>query len=131
MVRKRRNVEEAETVIKPIVVEEATPDINLRGMLEEIKHCHRVIGYITRNTTSASIDLNDPTKIVDYALLSSLASDASKEFSELFGLGNVTEILVDGKDVKMFSTSIGETKISIFLERDVDIEDVKSKLHLS
>jgi predicted regulator of Ras-like GTPase activity (Roadblock/LC7/MglB family) len=130
MVKKRRS-EETATIIEPIVVEEATPDINLPGMLEEIKHCHGVIGYITRNTTSASIDLADPAKIVDYALLSSFASDASKEFSELFGLGNVTEILVDGKDVKMFSISIGETKISIFLEREADIEEVKSKLQLS
>jgi predicted regulator of Ras-like GTPase activity (Roadblock/LC7/MglB family) len=127
MVKKKRSAQEVATVAEPITLEETSAD-NLRASLEEIKACDGVIGYILRNTASAAIDLKDPTKIIDYAILSSSALDAGKELSELFNLGEIKEIVVEGKDVKALSLTVGENKISIFMEKDADHEKILRKL---
>lgn len=127
MVRKKRSVQEVAAVAEPITVEETSTN-DLRASLEEIKACDGVIGYILRNSASAAIDLKDPTKIIDYAILSSSALDASKELSELFNLGVIKEIVVEGKDVKVLSFAVGENRISIFMEKDADHEKILRKL---
>ncbi len=128
MVRKKRNAQEVAAVTEPIAVE-ATSEGDLRGSLEEIKTYEGVIGYILRNSTSAAIDLKDPTKIIDYAILSSSALDASEELSELFNLGEVKEIVIEGKGIKVLSFAVGENKISVFMEKNVDYEKILKKLH--
>jgi predicted regulator of Ras-like GTPase activity (Roadblock/LC7/MglB family) len=127
MVKKKRDAEEVASIAEPIAVEETSTD-ELRASLEEVKACDGVIGYILRNTASAAIDLKDPTKIIDYAILSSSALDASKELSELFNLGDVKEIIVEGKDVKALSFAVGDNKISIFMEKDADHEKILKRL---
>jgi len=128
MVRKKRSFQEVAAVDEPLAVE-ATSVSNLRASLEEIKTYEGVIGYILRNSTSAAIDLNDPTKIIDYAILSSSALDASEELSGLFNLGDVKEIVVEGKEVKMLSLTVGENKISVFMEKNADCEKILRKIH--
>jgi predicted regulator of Ras-like GTPase activity (Roadblock/LC7/MglB family) len=128
MVRKKRSAQEVAAVTEPMAVE-ATSAGNLRGSLEEIKTCEGVIGYILRNSTSAAIDLKDPTKIIDYAILSSSALDASEELSELFNLGKVNEIIIEGKDIKVLSFTVDENKISVFMEKNADYEKILKKLH--
>jgi predicted regulator of Ras-like GTPase activity (Roadblock/LC7/MglB family) len=129
MVKKKREFQEVAAMAEPIVTEEATSVNNLRANLEEIKTYDGVIGYILRNSTSAAIDLKDPTKIIDYAIISSSALDASEELSKFFDLGEVKEILVEGKNVKVLSLAVGENKVSIFLEKDADCEKILRKLH--
>jgi len=131
IVKKKRGVQEVSDVAEPVAIEETTADNSLRASLEEIKKYDGVIGYIQRNTTSASVDLKDPTKITDYALLSSLAFDAGRDFSELFDIGDVKSTLVGGKNVKMLSVIIGENKISVFMEKNADAEKVLTRLHAS
>jgi len=128
MVRQKRNAQEIATVTEPMAVE-ATSESNLRGSLEEIKTYEGVIGYILRNSTSAAIDLKDPTKIIDYAILSSSALDASEELSELFNLGKVKEIVIEGKGIKVLSFAVGENKVSVFMEKNADYEKILKKLH--
>jgi len=128
MVRKKKSVQDIATITEPVAVG-TTPENNLRASLEEIKTYDGVIGYILRNSTSAAIDLKDPTKIIDYAILSSSALDASEEFSELFNLGDIKNIVVEGKDVKVLSLTIDENRISIFMEDNVDCRKVLKKLH--
>jgi len=128
MVRKKKSVQDIATIAEPVAVG-TTPENNLRASLEEIKTYDGVIGYILRNSTSAAIDLKDPTKIIDYAILSSSALDASEEFSELFNLGDIKNIVVEGKDVKVLSLTIDENRISIFMEDNVDCRKVLKKLH--
>jgi predicted regulator of Ras-like GTPase activity (Roadblock/LC7/MglB family) len=115
------------------VAETATVEVkpigDLRASLEEIQTHQGVIGYILRNSTSAAIDLKDPTKLIDYAILSSSALDAGQELSELFNLGEVKDVIVEGKDVKVISIAIGENKVSVFLDRDADCENILRKLH--
>lgn len=101
---------------------------SLRANLEEIKAHDGVIGYILRNTTSAAIDLNDPTKIIDYAILSSSAFDTSEVLSKEFELGDVESIIVEGKDADMLSLTVDENKTSIFVEKGTDHKKVMRKI---
>jgi predicted regulator of Ras-like GTPase activity (Roadblock/LC7/MglB family) len=127
MVKKKRDLQVAE-MAEPVVTEEATSVNNLRASLEEVKSYEGIIGYILRNSTSASIDLKDPTKIIDYAIISSSALDASEELSKFFDLGKVKNALVEGKKVKVLSLTVGENRISVFMEKDGDWERVLRKL---
>ena len=129
MVKKKRDFQEVAAVAEPVTVEENISLNNLRANLEEIKTYDGVVGYILRNSTSAAIELKDPTKIIDYAIISSSALDASEELSKLFDLGAVKDIVVEGKGVKVLSLIVGENRISIFLEKDADCEKILKKLH--
>jgi predicted regulator of Ras-like GTPase activity (Roadblock/LC7/MglB family) len=128
---RKKNIQEIVTVTEPVIIEEATSENSLRRNLEEIKTYDGVIGYILRNSTTAAIDLKDPAKIVDYAILSSSAFDASKELSELFELGNTKNMLVEGKDAKALSVVIGENEISVFMEKNADHKKVLKRLNIS
>lgn len=129
MVKKKRDFQEVAAVAEPVTVEETISVNNLRANLEEIKAYDGVVGYILRNSTSAAIELKDPTKIIDYAIISSSALDAGEELSKLFDLGAVKDIVVEGKGVKVLSLTVGENRISIFLEKDADCEKILKKLH--
>jgi len=98
---------------------EVTPN-SIRTVLDEMKAKENIVGYILRNTKSASIDLNDPTKIIDYAVLSSSAMDMGDELSQTFDLGEIRHMLVEGKDVKLLFVTIGESNVSVFMEKNVD-----------
>jgi predicted regulator of Ras-like GTPase activity (Roadblock/LC7/MglB family) len=128
MVKKKRSFQEVAAVAEPVTVEETISVNNLRANLEEIKTYDGVVGYILRNSTSAAIELKDPTRIIDYAIISSSALDAGEELSKLFDLGAVKDIVVEGKGVKVLSLIVGENRISIFLEKDADCEKILKKL---
>lgn len=132
MGKKRRSVQEttATVVEETVAVEDEQTSANLRANLEEISKYDGVIGYILRNTTSATIDVKDPTKIVDYAVLSSSAFEAGKEFSELFDLDKIENILIEGKDVKVISLSLGDNKVSVFMEKNANHDKVLRKLQI-
>lgn len=125
---KKRKSFQVTDMAEPLTVDATSAD-DLRAGLEEIKEYEGVIGYILRNARSAAIDLKDPTKIIDYAVLSSSALDSSKELSELFDLGDAKNIIVEGKDVKVLALTSGENKISVFMEKDADYNKVLKKLH--
>jgi len=129
MVKKKRSFQEVAAVAEPVTVEETISVNNLRANLDEIKTYDGVVGYILRNSTSAAIELKDPTKLIDYAIISSSALDAGEELSKLFDLGAVKDIVVEGKGVKVLSLIVGENRISIFLEKDADCEKILKKLH--
>ena len=124
---KKKQKEQIAAEAEPVEID-ATLEDDLRAGLEEIKEYEGVIGYILRNTKSATVDLKDPTKIIDYAILSSSAFDTSNELSELFDLGNVKNIVVEGKDAKVISLTSGENKISVFMEKDVEHSKALAKL---
>lgn len=129
MVKKKKSAQETSAIAEPIVVEAIISEDDLRARLMEIKNCEGVIGYILRNTSTAYIDLDDPAKIIDYAVLSSSAFEASGDLSQLFHLGNLENSIFDGRKVKMLSVCIGENRISIFTEKGTDIEKILMKLH--
>lgn len=127
MARKKKTVQEITTVTEPLTVEESHVN-NLRANLEEIKKYDGVIGYILRNSTSAAIDLKDPTKLIDYAILSSSALDAGEVLSEDFNLGDVRSIIVDGKNVKVLSLTVSDNRISVFMDKETNCEKILRKL---
>lgn len=120
MVKKK----ERETTVTgtPAIIEGVVHESDLRKKLETIKNRNGVLGYIMRNSTYASIDLDDPTKIMDYALLSSSIVDACEEISQICGLGGIKSIVVEGKNVKMLVLTANEKTISVFMEKNVDSE---------
>jgi predicted regulator of Ras-like GTPase activity (Roadblock/LC7/MglB family) len=130
MVKQKKNLQETASELEPIAIEGAAYENNIRLILEEIKKCDGVIGYILRNTTSATIDLNDPTKVIDYAVLSSSTFEASEQLSELFDLGKAKNIIVEGKDTRTLHLSVGENNISIFMEKSADAKKILEKMQI-
>ena len=103
---------------------------SLRLDLDKIKSDEGIIGYILRDAKSASIDIKDPSKIIDYAALSSTALESGESVSDVFGLGDIYSVVVEGKDVKVLSMSAGNSRVSIFMSRNVDHKKICKDLHL-
>jgi predicted regulator of Ras-like GTPase activity (Roadblock/LC7/MglB family) len=127
--KNKRNAENIALDTEPAVTVAATPENKIKAVLEEIRNYDGVVGFILRTSNSAAIDLKDPKKIIDYALLSSSAIDVGTEFSELFDLGDPINIVVEGKNVKILSLQIDEDRISVFMEKGVEIEKILKRLH--
>jgi len=92
----------------------------MQEKLQEIKDQEGIIGYILRGTKSASIDLKAPTKIIDYAVLSSTTFDAGRNMTEALQMGEVDTILVESEETKLLSMNINNHRLSIFMEKSVD-----------
>jgi len=125
MVKKATKQEAATTVIVDedelsATSEEDRTYTDLTAKLAEIRINKGVIGYIIRNTTSATIDLKEPEKTVEYALFSFQVLDSSQEISDLFELGDVSSVLIEGKESNALCLNIEGNKISIFMEKDAD-----------
>lgn len=127
MVRKKRD-EGVSAVAEPVAVEEHVSAGDLRAVLDEVRGYDGVIGYILRNSRSAAIDLKDPSKIIDFAVLSSSALEAGEDVAGVFGLGEVRDVVVEGGDVKVLSLVVGDNKISVFMEKGADSDKVLKKL---
>jgi predicted regulator of Ras-like GTPase activity (Roadblock/LC7/MglB family) len=120
----------------PIIVDEdeiATPEEDqtfkdLNEKLTKIRKNKGVIGYILRNTTSATIDLKEPEKIVEYAIFSSQVMDSSQEISNLLETGDVENVLIEGKENKVLCMKIDGNKISIFMEKDAEDTDIQKQI---
>ena len=128
MVKKKKEAQEIEATTEQVTIETTIDEEALRASLEEVKNCDGVIGYILRNTTSASIDLKDPARIIDYAILASTAFDAAEDIAEFFKLGEVKNITIKGKKAKMLSLTVAENKISIFMESNADLDRILKRI---
>ena len=130
---KKKSTQENAT---PIFVDEdeiAAPEEDqtfkdLNEKLAKIRRNKGVIGYILRNTTSATIDLKEPEKIVEYAIFSSQVLDSSQEISDLLETGDVENVLIEGKENKVLCMKIDGNKISIFMEKDAEDTDIQKKI---
>lgn len=102
----------------------------LHESLKDIKTREGIIGYILRTPESASIDLKDPTKIIDYAVLSSTALKAGEDLSKIFELGEIQNVLLEGKDTKILSLKVEDQRLSVFMEKNVDHEKIYKDLNI-
>jgi len=100
----------------------------MQEKLQEIKDQEGIIGYILRGPKSASIDLKDPTKIIDYAVLSSTAFDAGQNMTEALQMGEVDTILVESEETKLLSMNINNHRLSIFMEKNVNHDKLYKNL---
>jgi len=103
----------------------------LQEKLQSIKGREGIIGYILRGPNSASIDLKDPTKIIDYAILSATAFEAGQDMSAMFEVGEVESIITEGENTKILSRVVNEHRLSIFMEKNVDHNRVCKDLNLT
>jgi predicted regulator of Ras-like GTPase activity (Roadblock/LC7/MglB family) len=104
---------------------------NLRHSLEDIKIRKGVLGYILRASTSAAVDIKDPSKIIDYAALSATVLESGEDISNIFNLGEIKTILLEGVDTKILSLVIGDHRLSIFMEKNVDHNTIYKDLNLT
>ena len=103
----------------------------LQEILKDLKTIEGIIGYILRSPNSASIDLKDPTKVIDYAILSTTAFEAGQEMSNTFEIGETETIVLEGDGIKALSMIIGDNRLSIFMENSVDHEKLCKDLNLA
>jgi len=101
---------------------------DLRTVLDKIKTREGVIGYILRASTSAAVDIKDPSKIIDYAVLSASALESAESLSEAFELSKLSNIVVESRDLKILLLTIGEHRISVFMEKNVDHNSIYKEL---
>jgi predicted regulator of Ras-like GTPase activity (Roadblock/LC7/MglB family) len=101
-------------------VKEDLDFINLNSALTEIRKSQGVIGYILKSKTSATADLEENNKIVDYALLTSQTIDFGCLIAEMFSMGNVESMLIEGKTLKILCLTIYGIQVSVFLEKTAD-----------
>ena len=104
---------------------------NLHHSLEDIKAREGVIGYILRASTFAAVDIKDPSKIIDYAALSATVLESGENISNIFNLGEIKTILLEGADTKILSLIIGDHRLSIFMEKNVDHNTIYEDLNLT
>jgi len=79
-----------------------------------------IIGYIYRDSTSASVELRDPSKTIEYAVLSATARECGEYLANTFNLGDVKTVVLEGGDIKMLLLIFGNHRLSIFMEKNVD-----------
>lgn len=103
----------------------------LQERLQSIKGQEGIIGYILRSSNSASINLKDPTRTIDYALLSATSFEAGKHMSAMFEIGEVDTILLEGEATKILSMMVNNHRLSIFLEKNVDHNKLCKELNLT
>lgn len=115
-------VEDSAAIVEATEEEQASPDLAAR--LSKVRERAGVLGYLLRDTNTATIDLKEPEKIVEYALLSSQALESSQEISQMFNLGEFRSALVEGRDMKALCFMIDENRINIFMEKDADHADI-------
>ncbi len=121
--------EEEEQVDWTPKIEQPTGFASLRSALDKIKSRDGIIGYIVRGPTSASVDIKDPAKIIDYAALSAEAMESSETLSETFELGAISNIVFEGKNVKMLLLKKGEQELTVFMDRSVDHNAIVRELY--
>jgi predicted regulator of Ras-like GTPase activity (Roadblock/LC7/MglB family) len=124
---KQKNLQKTFGEFEPVAVETSAWESNVKPVLDEIKECEGVMGYILRNASMAVIDLDDSAKVTDFAMLSSSAFEVGEKLSELFGLGEIKNIIVVAKEVKTLHLRIDENSVSIFMDKNSEIESVMDK----
>jgi len=96
--------------------ESASVFSNLAATLAEIRKLRGVKGYILRSSTAAVLDLSPNDAIAQYAMLSNQINNSAKTLAEQFNLADQESIIVEGNHLKVLCMSIGENKLSIFMD---------------
>jgi len=101
---------------------------SLQEKLQDIKDQEGVIGYILRDEKSASIDLKDPKKIIEYAMLSSTAFDVGQNISEDLQMGELQTIFLESEETKLLSMNINDQRLSLFMEKNVNHKKIYKEI---
>jgi len=134
MARKKKSISETSTelvedsaaVIEAVEEKQASPE--LAECLSKLNERLEVLGYILRDTNAATINLKEPEKIVEYAILGSEALEAGQEISQLFNLGEFRCAIVERKETKALCFLINENRINVFMKKDADHAEILSNV---
>ncbi|MCW4034775.1 MAG: hypothetical protein NWF03_05365 [Candidatus Bathyarchaeota archaeon] len=108
---------------------ESTTDFeDLQEKLLSLKDQEGLIGYILRSSKSASIDLKDPSKIIDYAILSSAVFGESQKIASVLDLDEIDSIVIESDEIKLLSMTINGFNLSVFMEKVVDHNEIFNSL---
>jgi predicted regulator of Ras-like GTPase activity (Roadblock/LC7/MglB family) len=133
---KKRNINETTLEEEAIIMgTEITPEItisdnestNYEEFLEAVQALRKskdIEGYILKGEAKATVDLNDSTKIIEYAMLTSQTFESSATLSSSFDIGNIETILIEGKNTKTLCINHGQNKLGIFMKKNVDDADI-------
>lgn len=131
MVKKREpnehaTIEEAiliSTSENPEPTEDNREDLKYESLLasaQEFRKNEKVLGYILRGELQATVDLNEPARIIDYAMMASQVIESSEIMAESFNLGKVESVIIEGNAAKIVCAILGQNKISVFMEKTAD-----------
>ncbi len=93
---------------------------SLVELAQETKKRPDIVGYILKSEEKATVDLDEPEKMIEYAMLSSQAFESAQSLTDEFELGQTESIVIEGKTLKALCIDLGQNKISIFMKRNVD-----------
>lgn len=127
----RLNQEEHEGIQLPSKDSAEKENEKLREILENVKSREGILGYILRGSNSASIDLKDPTEIIDYALLSATAFETAQDISSTFEIGEAEAVVLEGEEKKILLTTVNDHRLSVFMEKNVDHDKLRKDLDLA
>ncbi|MFB3889469.1 MAG: hypothetical protein ACE14S_08250 [Candidatus Bathyarchaeia archaeon] len=134
MAARKRNLNEVFTGIMEDS-DEAVPDLeaaedgmDMRTSLSIIRKRRGVNGYIIKDAASATIDLQDSTKLVDYAMLSQQAFDTSMELQGLYHTGSVENVIVECADLKILCLATSKATACVFMEKTADHAKILKEL---
>jgi len=134
MGKKKKSSAETETVLTEEnaavieLAEESQVSSDLVKSLSKICKRKTVLGYIIRDASTATIDLKEPEKLVNYAMLTSQALESGQELSQLFPEGELKSTVVEGRDIKAVCLILGESRISVFMKKSVDYADLLNSI---
>jgi predicted regulator of Ras-like GTPase activity (Roadblock/LC7/MglB family) len=134
LANKKQLIQNTETPVvvgnQDTAILEASPFKIISENLKSIRNLKGVMGYIIRNGASAAIDLQEPEKLVEYAIFTSQVVDSSQELAKLFSVGDISTVLVEGENLKVLTMIIKENKINIFMKKSVDHVKIAEKISL-
>jgi hypothetical protein len=137
---KKRSLSETMTVAEEVIIsagdasditinEEENSDYeDLVAEVQDILKEKGLLGYILKSDTKATVDLDDSSKVVDYAMLSSQAFESSETIAASLKLGSIKTVLVESKTIKILCLSLGQNKLSIFMEKTADHTEILKAL---
>lgn len=103
----------------------------LRENLQTIRGREGVIGYILRASESATIDLKDPSKTADYAVLSAEVLEEAAKLAKAFRTGEIVNMLLEGNNIKVLLLTMGDHYLNIFMEKNVNHDRLRKDLKLT
>jgi len=104
---------------------------SLQEKLQDIKNQEGIIGYILRGPKTAAIDIKDPTKIIEYASLSSAAFEVSNDIAKNMETGEVYDLVVETENTKVLCMIVNNHRVSVFMEKSVKHNLVCNDLKIS
>jgi len=87
--------------------------------------------YILLDLETSAIDIKYPTKIIEYASLSSTPFEISADISKTMQMGEVNDLVVESENTKVLCMNIKNHRLSVFMEKNVKHDKVCNDLKSS